>query len=376
VIDIDYDRLTEKHAPLLGRIEQLEAGEGVAFNTSGTTGGAKRIVHASVSLVINASSFVNVSGMSDQTVMFNCLDPKHMGSFLNGVMCPWLAGGTIYVAESFSPFTFWDDIRRSGANTVWLSPTMVSMLLRAHRGSSEHKAIARDLCSVFCGFSALPRGMKDRWLDTFSIPLRESYGTTESLLVAVQSHEDAVHRYGPGTAIPLTTVSTRDAGDGRSELMVNSAGSEAHVIYDDGRKLPLERIQGRVPTGDEGYVDAYGYIHITGRIAEFIKRGGGMVSNVAIRALEEAAQLLDGVRDAVVVGVPDDTLGEAIGLCIVCDNDDITASRKKSIIADSLALRPAGGLRADVCKVFPSFPTTPNGKVLKRELREKFGDAC
>jgi long-chain acyl-CoA synthetase len=264
--------------------------------------------------------------------MYHCLPKAHMAGFLNTILCPTLAGGSVAFGPTFSAQTagsFWVDFLDSGANAVWITPTIAAMLLRLNRGKSRW---IEGLEHVFCGTAPLPAKVRAEWLETFHVPLQESYGTSEHMLVSVQGDEDALTEHNVGRILPCVTV---EIGD-NSEIMVNGTG-----------------------TGDQGQLQD-GKLTITGRIKDLIIRGGFNVSPVMV---ENAVRQVVGVRDAAVIGQPDDFWGERI--VVFAEVDD---GRRDDIAVECSVLLPYY-CRPDRIEIVDKLPRNEMGKVRKGDLK-------
>ena len=312
----------------------------LTFETSGTTGEPKGIVHSLDAMTANAKAFNELAGLDASTVMYHCLPKTHMSGFLNTILCPTLAGGRVVFGPQFSAQTaagFWAGLLDSGANTVWITPTMAAMLIRLERSNSGK--YGERLRNVFCGTAPLSRKIREEWLETFAIPLQESYGTSELMLVSVQSREQAESEHNVGSLLPGIEASTGVD----CELLIASPYSR-HGYH----------------TGDIGeYKD--GRLTITGRIKDLIIRGGFNVSPVRV---EEVLRRVPGVTDAAVIGKPDDFWGEkiiafaeggnAIDACAI--SDDCRKALPKSHWPDAI-------------EIVDKLPRNEMGKVRKGELR-------
>ena len=128
--------------------------------------------------------------------------------------------------------------------------------------------------------------------------------------------------------------------------------------------------EGAFTVGDIGYVDADGYLFISGRTADVIVSGG---VNVYPAEIEEALAALPGVRDACVVGGPDDVRGESPVAFVVLDRDarrDPAAQRATlEAIEAACEARLAGYQRPRRLIVRDELPRDPTGKLLRHVLR-------
>ncbi len=123
---------------------------------------------------------------------------------------------------------------------------------------------------------------------------------------------------------------------------------------------------GWIYTGDLGYTDQDGYIYLSGRAKDFIKRGGEMISP------EEVEQVLRShpeLNDAAVIGVPDIEWGEEVRAVVVGNADHVN----EELIIEYCRDRLAGFKRPRSVVFVDELPRNVMGKVLKRDLREEFG---
>ncbi len=123
---------------------------------------------------------------------------------------------------------------------------------------------------------------------------------------------------------------------------------------------------GWVYTGDLGYRDDDNYIYLSGRVKDFIKRGGEMVSPEEV---ENVLRSHPQVDDAAVIGVPDPEWGEEVRAVVVPLSQDL----KEGELVDYCTPRLAGFKRPRSVVFVDELPRNVMGKVLKRDLRERFG---
>jgi cyclohexanecarboxylate-CoA ligase/acyl-CoA synthetase len=123
-------------------------------------------------------------------------------------------------------------------------------------------------------------------------------------------------------------------------------------------------------SGDLGYLDAAGYLQITGRIKDMIIRGG---INISSREVEEMLDQHPRVKTAAVVGVPDDRLGERVGAFVVAAGAEPTLAELTAFLQERFRL--AKQKLPEVLRVLPELPMTATGKVNKHELRAQVAKA-
>jgi len=136
-------------------------------------------------------------------------------------------------------------------------------------------------------------------------------------------------------------------------------------------KLPAVTEQtikgGYLYTGDMGEIDEEGFIYLSGRKKDVITTGGNVVFP---REVEEVLYTHPAVREVAVVGTPDEGLGEAVvAFVILKPGQQVTAEEMVEFCRRSVA---EYAVPRSVVFV-PELPRNPTGKVLKRELKEKYG---
>ena len=121
-------------------------------------------------------------------------------------------------------------------------------------------------------------------------------------------------------------------------------------------------------TGDLGVIDADGYVTITGRLKDIIIRHG---ENISAKEVEDLLFGLDDIADAAVIGLPDERTGESV--CAVV----VPAGGARVTLEGLGAALAAAGLRRQATperlEIVDALPRNPAGKVLKRDLQQRFG---
>ena len=124
--------------------------------------------------------------------------------------------------------------------------------------------------------------------------------------------------------------------------------------------------EGWLYTGDLGYQDQDGYIYLAGRAKDFIKCGGEMISPEEV---ERVLLSYPGVENAAIIGVPDVDWGERVRALVVLKGADVT----EQDLIEHTRQRLAGFKRPESVVFVGELPRNPLGKVLKRVLREEYG---
>jgi len=102
----------------------------------------------------------------------------YMGGFYNLLLLPFLQGASVVIDHVFdarSSLSFWDRASRLQANTLWLAPTVMSILLKMDRGQLGEEFAASD-CAGIVGFAPLPLKLKAGFEAKYGVRMIENYG--------------------------------------------------------------------------------------------------------------------------------------------------------------------------------------------------------
>jgi long-chain acyl-CoA synthetase len=255
-------------------------------------------------------------------------------------------------------------------------PTMFLQLL-ALPAARRSTFSAPALRAVLHGGEPCPQHVKQQMMDWLGPILIEYYGMTEGGLTIARA-EDWLAR--PGTVgKPSFGMQVLILGPSGERLGPREQGT-IHFLPPGGKMFEYRQApdktaaaytpDGAFTVGDIGYVDEDGYLFISGRTADVIVSGG---VNVYPAEIEEALAALPGVRDACVVGGPDDVRGETPVAFVVLDRDaprDPAAERAALDAIDAACeARLAGYQRPRRLIVREELPRDPTGKILRHVLR-------
>jgi long-chain acyl-CoA synthetase len=345
-------------------------GEVVAvFFTSGTTGRPKGVCHTLEGLVGNAVAFNQSQGLVSDTRLYHILPMAYMAGFLNTLLSPWLAGGTVLLGPRFRPveaLQFWQRPLAWGANTIWLTPTLAAVLVRMNRDPDIAHKVSGNMRHIFCGTAPLPIAVRLAFRSTFGCSLQESYGMSEVLLVSAQIRAEADTGSNVGRLLPGVRAAFRAMPErSELELVIHTPYALTSYLLEDGEASPLLD-DGGMPSGDVGQMEGDALI-ITGRLKDLIIRGGLNVSPVAV---ENVLLRESGVQEAAVVGLPHDFWGESIVACLVAETDANNATLQENL--QLRCVKELGeGMRPDRYVWLDSLPRASTGKVQKHVLIER-----
>lgn len=347
--------------------------DALVFLTSGTTGEPKAVVESLSAHWAKMQFFADgfAPGPDDVHLLF--LPVSHVFG-LRLALLSLLRGGRLILADRFSPAR---TLELVGDEQVTVLPAVPAhlRLLRDRFDPARH-----DLGSlrwVLSAASPLPEGLAMWVYDTVRARILYVYGCSEGFTMQTADADDiragsvgaSVFRGPPGTPAD-GTVRVVDP-DSRRRL---PDGETGEVAFGAARPVrywdqPPVATAGWYPTGDLGYRDEQGRIHLVGRLKELINRGGLHVSATEV---ELAVRSHADVADAAVIPTPDPVLGEAVCVCVVArDVDPPDLGELHRFLKPRLARHK---LPDELC-VVPAIPRTDIGKVDRARLaRTVLGD--
>ncbi len=274
------------------------------------------------------------------------------------------------VHDSFDPAAALEAIEAERLEQLAGFPTQVRMLL-------DHPDLRRrdlsSLRSVVLGGSRVPAELIEEIRGVFGAEVSVRYSSTEVGIATASLPGDppdaVLHTVGkpaPGVQLRIVDESNAPLPPGASgEIAVRSPATMCGYWRDPEGTAAAIDAEGWVHTGDIGFLDDHGYLHLLGRRTEMFIRGG---FNVHPGEVEERLRQHPKVADAAVVGFPDQVLGE-IGWAFIVPRDS-TDPPSLGELRDFVGAELASFKRPDRLAVVPALPVTPMYKVDRAALRE------
>lgn len=336
--------------------------------TSGTTAKPKgvMITHGNVAAAVNSASQRNPD--MPRHPMLHVLPLTHsFGLMMLKLANAW--GCASVLVPQFDPVRIFEIVERHQVGYLPVVPTMLVYLLQH---PERTKFNLSSLYRVTIGGAALPEKLRSEFQKVFPCRVEQGYGLSES--VAIASGYDDHEAYRPGSAgRPLPGIEVHIVDEWNRPLPPCRAGEiclmGANITpgYWQDASATHEAFRGGwFHTGDIGYLDDDGYLHITDRKKDLIVKGG---ENISPREIEETIYLHPAVAEAAVVGIPDEVFGEEI--CAVIQlrpgtqlsDEDIRCHVAQHLTKFKMPHRV----------VFQAaLPKNSTGKIQKRAIRELF----
>lgn len=343
----------------------------VILYTSGTTGHPKGVQLPQRSFLAIRRQLGGHTrdwwNLSDTDVALHTLPLFHIGGLWWAVNV-LAAGAPLVLSQQFDPDTALDLIQAHRVSIACLVPAMLSLTL--DRQSAKPRRV-ESLRTLVYGGAPIAPALLDRAQATFGTKFVQFYGLTETGNTAIclrpcdhekiETRATAAGLPYPGVEIRIVNPSNELCDVGVvGEVLLKSPGNMLGYL-----KLPTETVRvlqdGWLRTGDAGYLDHEGYLHICDRIKDMIISAG---ENIYPAEIEAAILAHPSVVEAAVIGVPDDRWGETVKAILVTSGSlDIKSLNQflKGTLADFKFPRSL--------ELVDALPRTPSGKLKKHELR-------
>ena len=344
------------------------------LHTSGSTGRPKRVPLTHAQLSISARNVAQTYNLSSEDVSLCVMPLFHVHGLVASTLATLATGGTVVVPAKFNPLSFWRVARDYGATWYSAVPTLHQLL--AARGEPGAKPAGAEKLRFIrsCSASLSPKLMSDLEA-AFGAPVLEAYGMTEAAHQMASNPLPPAARkagsVGPNTG--TTQIGIMDAAgsllkpDERGEVVIRGA----NVIrgYENNPEANASSFtNGWFRTGDQGYLDADGYLLLTGRLKEMINRGGEKISP---REIDEVLLSHPAVAEAVAFGTPHPMWGEEVAAAVVLRSD-----ASESDLLSYCRERLADFKRPKQIHITTAIPRTATGKIQRRVVAEAFSSAA
>jgi acyl-CoA synthetase (AMP-forming)/AMP-acid ligase II len=348
------------------------------FYTSGTTADPKGAQHTDRTILASAKGMnacLEVTEDDKNAVVFPF---THIGGI--GWLFSALVVGfpTVYI-ERFDPARTTALIKEHDVTMAGAGTPFHMAYLAAQRQLPEGEVLFPNV-RVYCGGGAPkpPQLHYDIKAEMGGVGIVSGYGLTEAPIIAMgtvrDTDEQLAHTEGRATGttqLRVVTLEGKEAGIGEEGEIRAKAPQLMKGYLDSALDAEAFDEDGWFKTGDLGRIDADGMVTITGRVKDIIIRN---MENISAKEVEDILFASPAVADVAVIGVPDPRTGERVCAVVVpADPADpltfdamVAWCRDQGLMTQKLPER---------LELVDALPRNPTGKVLKFELRDRFGDA-
>jgi len=344
----------------------------LVLHTSGTTSRPKIVPLRQINVTASAYHIGDMLSLAPADTCMNIMPLFHIHGLIAAVLSSLAAGGSVVCTPGFNAFKFFSWFDEAHPSWFTAVPTMHQAILGLAGRNKDTIAKGR-LRFIRSSSASLPPQVMTAVEEAFGVPVIESYGMTEA------AHQMASNPLPPR---PHFAGSVGIA-----------AGPEVAIMDDDGNILPTGAlgeivIRGRnvtagyennpdanakaftngwFRTGDQGTLDAQGYLRLTGRLKEIINRGGEKVSPLEV---DECLMDHPAVAQVVTFAMPHQKLGEEVAAAVVL---------REGMTLDEHTLRDFAATKLAQFKVprkivfLAEIPKGATGKLQRIGLADKLG---
>jgi len=341
--------------------------------TSGTTGLPKGIVLSHRVRALYCLLFASAYRMAPESVILHAGSLVFNGAFLT--LMPWMYLGATYILmPTFKPGPCADALQRHRVTHTMMVPSQIIALY-------NHGAFASGALESLemLGSVGAPLHAEHKRALALALPGRfyELYGLTEGFMTHLDRGAPADKLTSVGRPLPFSQMRIVDPAG--NDLPTGQAGEiigRGPLLMSGYYKRPdltaAAVVDGWLHSGDVGYVDEDGYLFLVDRQKDLIVSGG---VNVYPRDIEEIAARHPHIAEVAVFGVPDDKWGETpMAAVVLAGRGESDAEADPEHIARWINERvEAKYQRVHQVVIVDDLPRGTTGKVLKRELRERYG---
>jgi fatty-acyl-CoA synthase len=371
-----WDALADlQSGPPVTEVEPVGEDEvAVIMYTSGTTGRPKGAMLTNGNLWWNNLNALLTFDTLEDDVTLVCAPLFHIGGLNVTTLVTLTKGGEVVLMRSFDPGGCLELIPRYGVNTMFGAPAMF-LFMSQHPGFES--ADLTSLRTLVCGGAPVPEALLKLY-NGRGVPIQQGYGLTETAPFATfMTPEFALAKVGSAGRPPMFTDVRLAAPDGRvvtepmarGEICIKGPNvMKGYWNRPDATAAAIDA-EGWFHSGDVGFYDADGFLFIVDRVKDMVITGG---ENVYPAEVEGVLYHHPAVAEVAIIGLPDERWGEAVVAVVALkDNATLALDELRDFAGSDLA-RYKLPSRLEFVE---ALPRNPAGKVLKFELRERFGSA-
>lgn len=353
----------EEAVPIFLLPPQLPDAPAILIATSGSTGEKKLVQLSQFNVAANLIDAVHFGDYRKGDLALGILPLFHIfgqALLFGSVMLEY----AIVFPEEVSPVAALECVEKYGVTRMNGVPALYMAM-----AEQAEKYDVSTLRVGFIGGSASSKEEIQRMEDRLGMTLLNSYGMSECISISIGDASETLEKRisGVGRCYPMSEIRIVHA-DGKvvapgetGEITVNGASRMLGYYGDEeATRVAIDK-DGFLHTGDLGFIDGDGILHIAGRIKEIIIRNG---VNISVAHVEAALRSLPEVKQAAVVGVPHKKQGE-VPVAVV-----ESAEGEENILAALAKVLPKNELPVKIYAV-NKLPLTPSGKLDKPAIKKQ-----
>lgn len=382
-----WDQVMSRPVGALPDVNPAPEDPALILFTSGATSRAKAVVSnqravcqalfnidyiSAMSVMSSPEALARIQSMARAPVILTAVPLFHVSGLHAQLLTALRTGRRLVFMHKWDPKAAVELMAHEQVTQFNGAPSMVMQLLREAEFHSA--AVKSGLAGLGFGGAGLPQGLIDEVLDALPEQLVGiGYGMTESNGVGAGISGD-LFRLQPtasGVISPLVDVRVEDpAGNAlavgeNGEICLRSIALMDGYLGDESASRDAFR-DGWLHTGDLGHVDSDGFLYIVDRLKDVINRAG---ENIAAAEVESCLLRHPLVREAAVLGVPDETTGEAVvAVVAIQPGEELDEAELQEFVGEHLAAYKVPSM---ISVQQEKLPRNPAGKLLKQQIKKQ-----
>ncbi len=345
------------------------------LHTSGTTSRPKMVPLSQRNICASADNVRETLALTSEDRCLSIMPLFHIHGLVAGLLASLAAGGSVVCPPGFNAFKFLAWLHEM--HPTWYSavPSMHQAILQRASGHRDITGAGklRTLRLIRSSSAALAPRVMTEVEALFGVPVIESYGMTEaahqitSNPLPPRPRKAGTVGVAAGPEVAVMDQTGRLLLPGEVGEVVIRGPNVMHGYANDSGASTESFTHGWFRTGDQGALDAEGYLTITGRLKEIINRGGEKISP---REVDDVLLDHPAVAHAVTFALPHEKLGEEVGAAVVLRQGATAEVRE---LRDFAAERLADFKVPHTLLIVDEIPTGPTGKMQRVGLAERLG---
>jgi fatty-acyl-CoA synthase len=348
------------------------------FHTGGTTGAPKLARHSHGAQVFTAWASVKLQGVTPADVTINGYPLFHVAGVLPASLASLSAGPEVVIPTPSLLRNrdvlahYWQLVEKHRATVLSAVPTVLAALANVPLNGADISSIR--YCRT--GAAPLPQELATRFERQYGLHVHESLGMTEMAGISTIRPPGVLAPAGcVGFRLPYSKLrivaldeaggaSDRDVPHGRQGMVLFKSPNLFSGFLDPADNAGVFTADGWLVTGDLGWLDDEGRLHLTGRAKDLIIRSG---HNIDPKVIEDALAAHPAVEICAAVGAPDAYAGELPVLFATLVPG--ASASEAELLAFAAARVDEAPARPRSVTILPKMPMTNVGKIYKPELR-------
>jgi acyl-CoA synthetase (AMP-forming)/AMP-acid ligase II len=369
ITDVDGDEVLRARDPDRPIVDTADAAESVLVFSSGTTGLPKAVRHTHASIGAATRHWCDALGLGPDDRFQVATPPSHILGLLN-LLAAASAGASVRLHRRFD---LDEVLGRVGSDRITLEMAVAPIALAMANHPRLEEFDLSSLRYIMWGATPVTESVAEAVTRRTGVRWLPAYGASELPVIACNPVDDPARWRLDSAGLPPADVELRavDLDTGAvlpagaiGEIQAKSPSVMAGYLPDEANADAF--MDGWYRTGDVGWLEPEGWVHLTDRSKEMIKVNGFQVAPAELEAVLHGHP---AVLDCVVFGLPDERAGEVPVAAVQVDPArPVTAAELQQLVESSLATYKQ--LRHVV--VVEAIPRLPSGKVLRRTLRDQW----